>query len=117
MQPWIGGPCLGASLYEMILGFPPFNQDSAQRVFGNILCDTMAWQKDHEEMSVPCANVISKLLNADPTQRMNGNCMVAHPWVRESSFFIRLEQLLITSYFEPRRIANPTTRVSRFIFL
>lgn len=85
------GPCvdwwsLGVLLYEMLVGFPPFNDKSPELIFENILNHSIMWPDVPEEMSSEAQDLIMQLLVADPARRLGAGGVaevMAHPFFRE----------------------------------
>ena len=59
-----GRPCCPAS------GTPPFNADSPEEIFENILDRRIPWPEDPEEMSPECRDLIDKLLEPEVEDRL-----------------------------------------------
>ncbi|CAI9294694.1 unnamed protein product [Lactuca saligna] len=60
----------GVILYELLVGIPPFNAESPQQVFANIMNRDIPWPKIPEEMSYEAYDPINKLLIENPAQRL-----------------------------------------------
>ena len=60
---------LGVCLFEFLAGIPPFNDDTPQDVFNNILSRDIPWPQDEEKFSEPVHEAVSKLLTLDPALR------------------------------------------------
>ena len=58
---------VGAILYELIVGIPPFNAETPQEVFENILSRRLFWPDD---ISEPAQDLIDRLLTLDHTKRL-----------------------------------------------
>eukprot|EP00698_Gefionella_okellyi_P005673 TRINITY_DN1513_c0_g1_i2.p1 TRINITY_DN1513_c0_g1~~TRINITY_DN1513_c0_g1_i2.p1 ORF type:complete len:1007 (+),score=219.75 TRINITY_DN1513_c0_g1_i2:67-3087(+) len=61
---------LGVILYEMLSGCPPFNSDSAELVFANILNGTIEWGPNTEHIPPVARDLITRLLVLNPLQRL-----------------------------------------------
>ncbi|XP_043277553.1 serine/threonine-protein kinase greatwall isoform X2 [Venturia canescens] len=72
---------LGVCLYEFCTGVPPFNDDTPQAVFANILARDLPWPEGEEMLSEAAVNAIDALLTLDQTLRPSAN------EVRNMSFF------------------------------
>lgn len=72
---------LGVCLYEFCTGVPPFNDDTPQAVFANILARDLPWPEGEEMLSEEATQAIDSLLTLDQTLRPSAN------QVRKMSFF------------------------------
>ena len=61
---------LGVILYEFLTGVPPFNADSPQEIFENILTRNIHWPPVPDDMSPEAFDLINKLLEMDPKKRI-----------------------------------------------
>lgn len=110
---------VGVILFELIVGIPPFNADHPQKIFDNIMNRDIPWPKVPEEMSCEAYDLIDKLLNDNPVQRLGAtgaNEVKDHPFFRDINWdtiarqkatFIPTAEALDTSYFTSRYIWNP----------
>ena len=67
---------LGIILYEMICGIPPFNDNSVENIFHNILNRAIVWPPIGEGddcMSSECKDLIEKLLDMNHKTRLGAN--------------------------------------------
>lgn len=105
---------LGAIMFEFIFGVPPFNADTAPKIFENILMRRITWHKD-VEISQNARNLINSLLEIDIEKRLgtNGASEVkGHAWfdgiqwdtlITQKSHFIPKDKYVEdTSYFNNR---------------
>lgn len=120
----------GVILYELLVGFPPFNDDSPEKIFDNIINRTIIWPDVPEDMSPEAQDLIDKLLTLDPDQRLgskNGAKEVEqHPFFKGLNmkeienemcvvpFKPEIKDETDTSYFDEKRqvetkIADATT--------
>jgi len=60
---------LGVCLYEFCTGLPPFNDETPQAVFANILARDVPWPEDEEALSPAAIDAIDALLTLDQTSR------------------------------------------------
>lgn len=62
---------LGACLYEFMTGIPPFNDETPQKVFDNILNRNIEWPVDDEALSDEAMEAVESLLTMDQAMRPN----------------------------------------------
>ncbi|XP_047526228.1 serine/threonine-protein kinase greatwall isoform X3 [Pieris napi] len=60
---------LGVCLYEFMTGIPPFNDETPQAVFNNILSKNIEWPEDDEALSNEAVSAIEALLTMEPKER------------------------------------------------
>ncbi|XP_066574063.1 serine/threonine-protein kinase greatwall isoform X2 [Amia ocellicauda] len=70
---------LGVCLFEFLTGVPPFNDETPQQVFQNILNRDIPWPEDEEELSHNSRNAIEILLTMDMTKRAGLKELKQHP--------------------------------------
>ncbi|XP_056289875.1 serine/threonine-protein kinase greatwall isoform X2 [Pseudoliparis swirei] len=107
---------LGVCLFEFLTGVPPFNDETPQLVFQNILNRDVPWPEEEEELSVNSRNAIEILLTMDMTQRAGLKELRRHPlfegldWDDQQNqtmpFIPQPENDTDTSYFEARNQAQ-----------
>jgi len=76
---------LGVILYEFIVGIPPFNDETIDKIFGNILQLQMEWPDiGYEEdcMTPEAADLIKKLINPNPKERIKIRDIKKHPFFK-----------------------------------
>ncbi|KAK3267754.1 hypothetical protein CYMTET_23709 [Cymbomonas tetramitiformis] len=81
---------LGAILYEFLTGVPPFNADTPQEIFNNILDRNLAWPAVPEDMSYEAKDLIEQLLTEDPFDRLGAEGAAevkAHPFFTNDPTF------------------------------
>ncbi|XP_062702485.1 serine/threonine-protein kinase greatwall-like isoform X2 [Aedes albopictus] len=71
---------LGVCLYEFLTGVPPFNDETPQKVFENILSRNIEWPQDEEALSEEAVEAVEKLLEMEPTKRPQAEQMMALPF-------------------------------------
>ncbi|KAI3355402.1 hypothetical protein L3Q82_018247, partial [Scortum barcoo] len=113
---WIGGRALGVCLFEFLTGVPPFNDETPQLVFQNILNRDIPWPEEEEELSVNARNAIEILLTMDMTKRAGLKELKRHAlfegldWDNLQNqpmpFIPQPEDETDTSYFEARNNAQ-----------
>lgn len=65
---------LGCILFEFLYGFPPFNAETPDEVFENILARKISWPDDEEfEVSEDAKHLINSLIKLDPKERLGAN--------------------------------------------
>ncbi|KAF2172424.1 hypothetical protein M409DRAFT_17657 [Zasmidium cellare ATCC 36951] len=115
---------LGCILFECLYGRPPFNADTPEEVFQNILARNIQWPTEDEEdpVSEEAKDLMNKLMCLDPQERLGSNQdgtydnggeeIKAHPWFAdinwetlredEASFIPASENPEDTEYFDSR---------------
>lgn len=101
---------LGVCLFEFLTGLPPFNDESPERVFANILNRAISWPT--EMMGEAAQEVINCLLTMDPLSRPGAEEVKVMSffsdldWDRlletEAPFVPAPDDCMDTSYFEPK---------------
>lgn len=107
---------LGVCLFEFLTGVPPFNDETPQLVFQNILNRDIPWPEGEEELSTNSRNAIEILLTMDMTKRAGLKELKRHPlfegldWDNLQNqpmpFIPQPEDETDTSYFEARNNAQ-----------
>ncbi|KAF2724917.1 hypothetical protein K431DRAFT_216522 [Polychaeton citri CBS 116435] len=115
---------LGCILFECLYGRPPFNADTPEEVFQNILARRIQWPEDEDEdcASPEAKDLMNRLMCLDPKERLGSNKdeeyenggeeIKAHPWFidinwdtlreDEASFIPMNENPEDTEYFDAR---------------
>ncbi|CAG8482877.1 23179_t:CDS:10 [Rhizophagus irregularis] len=112
---------LGVCLFEFLVGYPPFNDDTPQSIFKNILNHDIQWPPEGF-LSAEAKDLITKLLNQDPEKRPSLSEIKAHPFFRDidwdhirqqpAPFVPNPEDEQDTSYFEARNNRADIRRLS-----
>ncbi|CAG8544008.1 1788_t:CDS:1 [Cetraspora pellucida] len=112
---------LGICLFEFLVGYPPFNDDTPQVIFRNILDNDIQWPPEGF-LSTEAKDFISKLLNKTPEKRPSVDEIKAHPFfngidwehIRQqpAPFVPNPEDEQDTSYFEARNNRADIRRLS-----
>jgi serine/threonine-protein kinase RIM15 len=114
---------IGCILFEFLFGYPPFNADSPEKVFENILARKIAWPADSDlPVSEEARDLVNKLIQLDPRARIGANTnekylssaeeIKHHPWFSdinwttlfedEAQFVPNPENPEDTEYFDAR---------------
>jgi serine/threonine-protein kinase RIM15 len=115
---------LGCILFECLYGRPPFNADTPDEVFKNILARNIQWPEDEDDdlASEEAKDLMNRLMCLDPKERLGSNReekyasggdeIKAHPWFQginwdtlrddEASFIPMAENPEDTEYFDAR---------------
>ncbi|XP_076014022.1 serine/threonine-protein kinase greatwall isoform X2 [Genypterus blacodes] len=107
---------LGVCLFEFLTGVPPFNDETPQLVFQNILNRDIPWPDEGEELSPNSRNAIEILLTMDMRKRAGLKELRHHPlfegldWDNLQNqtmpFIPQPEDETDTSYFDARNNAQ-----------
>ncbi|KAM9774922.1 serine/threonine-protein kinase greatwall isoform 1-T1 [Syngnathus typhle] len=107
---------LGVCLFEFLTGVPPFNDETPQLVFKNILNRDIPWPEGDEALSDDASDTIEILLTMDKTQRAGLKELKLHPLFEGSDwenlhkqpmpFIPQPDDETDTSYFEARNNAQ-----------
>ncbi|KAK9028199.1 hypothetical protein V6N11_068010 [Hibiscus sabdariffa] len=105
---------VGIILFELLVGLPPFNAETPQLIFDNIMNRNIPWPKIPEEMSYEAYDLIDKLLTENPFQRLGATGaseVKQHAFfkdinwstlARQKAMFIPSTEAHDTSYFMSR---------------
>ncbi|XP_039025289.1 probable serine/threonine protein kinase IRE [Hibiscus syriacus] len=105
---------VGIILFELLVGLPPFNAETPQLIFDNIMNRNIPWPKIPEEMSYGAYDLIDKLLTENPVQRLGATGaseVKQHAFfkdinwstlARQKAMFIPSTEAHDTSYFMSR---------------
>lgn len=110
---------LGALLFEMLTGFPPFHADTEAAVLRNVLDGEIQWHliPDDVEVSPNAMDLVLQLLEPSPSARPGAAAVMAHPffagidWDGQASaepvFQPAVEDRADVSYFDARAEVYP----------
>lgn len=93
---------IGCILFEFLFGSPPFNADSPEKVFENILARNIAWPDESDlPVSEEAKDLVNKLIQLDPRARIGANTndkysssaeeIKSHPWFSDINWATLLE--------------------------
>ncbi|KAJ7322225.1 hypothetical protein JRQ81_018512 [Phrynocephalus forsythii] len=110
---------LGVCLFEFLTGIPPFNDETPQQVFQNILKRDIPWPEGEEKLSDNAQSAIDILLTIDSSKRAGLKELKRHPlfhgvdWDnlhnQTMPFIPQPNDETDTSYFEARNNAQHLT--------
>ncbi|THV08389.1 hypothetical protein K435DRAFT_847256 [Dendrothele bispora CBS 962.96] len=106
---------LGVITYEFLYGIPPFNDETPEKVFENILSGHIEWHEEWVDFSPEARDFMERLLITDPALRLGANGadeVKAHPWfygidwdkvtTEEAAFVPSVQDPESTEYFDAR---------------
>ncbi|TKY57133.1 Calcium-dependent protein kinase 17 [Spatholobus suberectus] len=75
---------IGVMLYILLCGVPPFSAESENGIFNAILRGYIDFTSDPWPSISPAAkDLVRKMLNSDPRQRLTAYEVLNHPWIKE----------------------------------
>lgn len=80
---------LGCIIFELVYGYPPFNDETPQKVFDNILARRIAWPQlePEQDISPEAKDLIEQLLNLDPESRLHDISKIkSHPFFADTKW-------------------------------
>ncbi|XP_053657971.1 serine/threonine-protein kinase greatwall [Anopheles marshallii] len=105
---------LGVCLYEFLTGVPPFNDETPQKVFENILGRLIEWPTGEESLSPDAVEAVEQLLEMEQTKRPAADQMQRMAFfscidwknmnLMEPPFIPHPDDPQDTGYFEARNI-------------
>lgn len=101
---------MGAIIFEMLTGLPPFYTKDREKLFYNI---KFAELKYPPYISSTCKDLLTKLFNKDPTKRLGGSEkdsaeIMEHPWFAKTDW-TALYSKALKPIFKPKRLAETDT--------
>lgn len=110
---------LGVCMYEFMTGVLPFNDETPQAVFNNILKRELEWPEGDEALSTSAQEAIEVLLTLDPALRPSGPEVKKMPQFANIQwdnllnatppFIPRPDSIGDTSYFQERNLMQALT--------
>ncbi|CAO3595486.1 unnamed protein product [Absidia cylindrospora] len=100
---------LGVICYEFLYGYPPFNDDSPDKVFENILSRRIDWHEDSVTVSDHARDFMEKLMTLDPSKRLGANGpdeVKQHPFFKDIDWDNLLTEL---PSFVPQPVSEEDT--------
>lgn len=71
----------GVIMYILLCGYPPFNGSSYKEIILNVRNSELRFvEEDWVNVSNDAQDLIIKILNKDPSQRMTAEEVLKHPW-------------------------------------
>uniref|UniRef100_A0A0D3AYC5 non-specific serine/threonine protein kinase n=1 Tax=Brassica oleracea var. oleracea TaxID=109376 RepID=A0A0D3AYC5_BRAOL len=110
---------VGVILFEVLVGIPPFNAETPQQIFENLINRDIPWPSVPDEISYEAYDLINKLLTENPVQRLGAtglksvkrhNFFKDINWdtlARQKAMFVPSAEPQDTSYFMSRYKWNP----------
>ncbi|KAB2080600.1 hypothetical protein E1A91_A05G078400v1 [Gossypium mustelinum] len=75
---------IGVMLYIFLSGVPPFWAESENGIFNSILRGHIDFSSDPwPSISPQAKELVKKMLNSDPKQRLTAVQVLSHPWIKE----------------------------------
>ncbi|XP_050237207.1 calcium-dependent protein kinase 17-like [Mercurialis annua] len=75
---------VGVMLYILLSGVPPFWAESEHGIFNAILRGHVDFSSDPwPQISPQAKDLVKKMLNSDPKQRLTAIQVLSHPWIKE----------------------------------
>ncbi|KAI8808055.1 hypothetical protein BJ742DRAFT_289545 [Cladochytrium replicatum] len=112
---------LGICMYEWLVGWPPFADESPELIFRSILKHEIEWPEDGSILE-EAKDLVGKLLDPDPRKRLRADGVKAHPFFKDVDwerirdqtprFVPKPADLTDTSYFDARNTRPDIQRLS-----
>jgi len=72
---------LGVILFVFLCGYPPFEGDNNKEIFRNVMKSPLTFDpSDWNSVSTKAKDLVTKMLNKDPEQRISAQDCLNHPW-------------------------------------
>jgi len=73
---------IGVILYVMLCGFPPFSEETNEKLFDAIKKGEYEFPSPHwDQITDYAKDLIKKLLVVDPAKRLDADGILKHPWI------------------------------------
>lgn len=95
---------LGVVMYEFLYGFPPFHDETPDKVFENIIARRINWYEDQIEVSPEARDLMEKLMCTDPQRRLGAQGAAE---VKRHPFFAEIDWSTIAT-IEANFVPNVT---------
>jgi len=89
----------GNILYEMLFGYPPFNDQNKSNLFKKIVYQEPSFRGSN--LSAEAQDLLKRLLKKDPKERIKPHEIPSHPWFKGVNFEDILN-LRVTPPFKPK---------------
>ncbi|SMN21524.1 similar to Saccharomyces cerevisiae YPL209C IPL1 Aurora kinase subunit of the conserved chromosomal passenger complex [Maudiozyma saulgeensis] len=74
---------LGILIYELIIGAPPFEEESKEMTYKRIVRGNIVFPNDRQ-VSEQAKNLIKRILVQDPKKRLSLRSIKEHPWIQKN---------------------------------
>ncbi|KAJ9107593.1 hypothetical protein QFC21_001052 [Naganishia friedmannii] len=95
---------LGVVMYEFLFGFPPFHDETPDKVFENIIARRINWYEDQIEVSPEARDLMERLMCTDPQKRLGAQGAAE---VKRHPFFAEIDWATIAT-IEANFVPNVT---------
>jgi microtubule-associated serine/threonine kinase len=81
---------MGIILYEFLTSFAPYNGNTPDELFQNVISDNVMWPDDEDELKIPddAKDLINGLLTQDPLNRLGADGVID---IKKHVFFLHLD--------------------------
>ena len=99
---------VGVISYMLLCGYPPFNGRNENEVYRKIkTCDYEFFDPEWTDISENAKDFISKLLQPNPTKRLDAEKALEHIWLESASSHVTIQKEVLTrlvNFRSPMRI-------------